>query len=246
MPVDEATDSGVVSGVARVARPSEADIAIVRALVPLSADLMIRCGPFDVPVAVIASSTTLEQENSDEAQIARDFVAEDPWHGMGSVYPGGWMLLARDDDTVVIGQRRGDVGLGSIVTLVREGERFDARSMGGWQWRPRNPNEQLERAYACTVRADAVRVAWSCGQDLDGVPDRVFARVEVLERPDEVHFLLLSALNPDRPPPRWAIMGTDGTQTATFVLSEPLRSRPLLNDASIPPRPMTIGVDSEA
>ena len=37
--------------------------------------------------------------------MTRDFIEEDPWHGMGSVHPGGWMLLARDDDTVVIGQR---------------------------------------------------------------------------------------------------------------------------------------------
>jgi len=243
--VDGTTDTHLVSGVARISQPSAADIAAVQALAPLSADLMIGCGPFEVPVAVVASKPALEQQDSEEAQIARDFLAEDPWHGMGTVHAGGWMLLARDDDTVVIGQRTGDVGLGAVVTLVRDGDRFEARNMGGWQLRPRNPSEHVEMTVSCTAHGNTVVTQWSCGQDLDGVPDRVYARVELLERPDAVHFLLLSAPNPAVPPPTGWTVGTGRTETAAFALSTPLGARRLFDNARIPPPPMTIDIDGE-
>ena len=78
---------GFVSGTAWVTQLSRPDVATVRALAPLAANLMIRCGPFDVPAAVTASVPTLEQETSDESQALRDFLAEHPFHGMGSA-PG--------------------------------------------------------------------------------------------------------------------------------------------------------------
>lgn len=47
-------DTDPVSGRLRITQPSPADIASVRELAPLAADLFIRCGPFDVPAAVVA------------------------------------------------------------------------------------------------------------------------------------------------------------------------------------------------
>lgn len=233
-------DTDPMSGVARIAQPSVANIAAVRTLAPLSTDLMIRCGPFDVPAALVASSTTLEQEDSEEGQIARDFVEEDPWHGMGSVHSGGWMLLARDDDTVVIGQREGLVGMGAVVEFEHRADGFKARTMGGWRLQPRDASEQVEACFTARTRGTAITVDWMNGQDLDDVPERIHPRVELLEGPDDVHFLLHSAPNEPRLSRNGWAVGTGRSETTSFELRAPLGGRRLLSDQRIPPVSVTV------
>lgn len=196
---------------------------------------MMRCGPFRVPAAVTASAATLEQENSEEAQIARDFIEKDPFHGMGSVYPGGWMLLARDDDTVVIGQREGRVGLGAVVQLVRREGGYKAVRMGGWHLELPDVSEQVEVCFTVGIRGNTVSVNWENNLGPDGTPDRINPRIEVAEGPDDVHFLLHTASGaPPETGPSFAVRR--GRREATsFDLSAPLGGRALLNDQRIPP-----------
>ncbi len=229
-----------MSGVSRIAQPSEADVALVRKLAPLAAGLLIRCGAFDVPVEVVASSTALEEEDSEEGQMTRDFIEEDPWHGMGSVYPGGWMLLARDDDTVVIGQRKGQVGLGATVVLERLEDHFKARTMGGWRLRPRDASEQVEACFTARVHGPTVTVGWMNGQDMNHVPERVSPRFDLLEGLDDVHLLLHSEPNPLRQSHPGVQIGTGRAETASFDLRAPLDGRRLLSDQRVPPVVITV------
>jgi hypothetical protein len=224
-----------------VAAPLPADLVVVRRLAPLAADLTMRCGAFDVPVGVIASATSLEQQESEEARVVRDFVHEDPWAGMGSVHPGGWMLLARDHDMIVIGQREGEVGLAHVVVLERRDGRFEACSMGGWRLSPPDPREQIEASFAAAVDGSTLFVDWDPGQDLDHIPNRVVSRFEISESDTAVHFLLFSLRNPTQSqnPPGFT-SGTGRRSTAPLQLSRPLGDRDLLNDFRVPAQRMTV------
>ena len=229
-----------MAGAVRIAQPSPADVAAVRLLAPLAVDLMIRCGPFHVPAAVAASAATLEQESSEEAQVTRDFVKQDPYHGMGSVYPGGWMFLARDDDTVVIGRREGRVGLGAVVQLERRNGAFEAAVMGGWELQMPDAAERVEACFTAHVEDTTVTLHWTNDQGLDGAPRRVNPRVELLEGPDDVHFLLHTASAEPRPAEDSWISGTGGPDATSFELTTPLRDRRLLSDHGIPPDVVTL------
>ena len=224
-----------MTGVVRIIRPSPAEVAGLRVLAPLAAELTIRCGPFDVPAALTASVPTLEHEVSEEAQMARDFINMDPYNGMGSVYPGGWMLLARDDDTVVIGQREGRVGLGTVVQLERRDGAFGARGMSGWELQPSDTSRRIEACFTARTRGTTVTVDWTNGEGLDGAPSRVDPCIELVETPEDVHFLLHTASGRrPRAGSAW-IAGTATPATASFELTAPLGSRRLLNDQGIPP-----------
>jgi hypothetical protein len=210
-------------------------------MAPLAADGSMRCGAFDVPVGVVASATSLEQQDSDEARVVRDFLDEDPWSGMGSVHAGGWLLLARDDDTIVIGQREGAVGLGNVVVLHRRGDRFEARSMGGWRLSAPDPREQIEASSSAIVDGSMLLVDWDPGQDLDDVPDRVVSRFEILESDTAVHLLLVSVRNPAQPEARSGFTtGTGRPSVALVPLSRPLGDRALFNDVRVPAQRMTV------
>lgn len=229
-----------MSGKPWVAEPSPADVATVRAIAPLAADLMIRCGPFDVPAGVTASIPTLEQETSEESQILRDFLEDDPFHGMGSVHPGSWMLLARDDDTVVVGQREGRVGLGSVVELVLSDGSFQARRSGGWRLQMPDAAERVEVCFTARVEGTTVMLDWMNGQGLDGALERVDPLVQLLEGLDDVHFLLHTA-PADRlaADDSWTI-GTGRADITSFELSAPLGKRRLLSNQRIPPVVVTL------
>jgi hypothetical protein len=240
--VDWGADTQVMTRAAWVARPSPADVNAVRRVAPLAAGLTMRCGPFDVPVPVAASPASLETDTTEAAHAAREFIKDDPWAGMGSVHPGGWLLLARDDDIIVIGQRVGEVGLHRVAVLTRRaGGGFQARSLGGWRLSSSDPAEEVEAALTATVRELAVTVAWDCGQDLAGVANRVVSRCQVLESDTEVHFLLLSRANPAKPASASGLeVGTGKSATATFELKKPLGQRSLFDDSRLPAQPVAI------
>ena len=239
-------DTDSVSGTPWVAEPSPADVAAVRALAPLAADLTIRCGPFNVPAGVTASKPTLEQETSEESQILRDFLDDDPFAGMGSVHPGGWLLLARDDDTVVLGQREDRVGLGTVVELKLSDGAFHARRSGGWGLQLPDESRRVEVCFTARAEGTTVTLDWMNEQGAGGALERVDPRVELLEGPDDVHFLLHTGPADHLPARNSWISGTGRAAVTFFELDAPLGQRRLLNDQRIPPVVVTLLPDGRS
>ena len=229
-----------MSGTPRVAQPTPADVAEVRALAPLAADLTIRCGPFGVPAGVTASLPTLEHETSEESQILRDFLEENPFTGMGSLHPGGWLLLARDDDTVVVGQREGRVGLGTVVELGLSDGAFQARRSGGWHLQMPDASRRVEVCFSARADGTTVTVEWMNEQSPDGALDRVDPRVELFESLNSVHFLLHTRSANHLPTEKSWTSGTGRVEVTSFDLDAPLGQRHLLNDQQIPPVVVTL------
>jgi hypothetical protein len=215
--------------------PSASNVDAVRRVSPLAADLLIRCGPFDVPAGVLASSPTLETEDSEAADALRQFLAEAHWPGVAPAVPGGWLLLGRDDHTIVLGRRRGAVGLGPVVTLTRDGTRFTASGSGGWRLALPDRNEQVERCVEGRAHGASVTVQWDTGQDPSGVADRVISRLVVEETAEAVNLLVISIPNPDQRDAGdgWRF-GTGTSSSATLHLGAPLGRRALLDNSCVP------------
>ena len=234
-------DTHRVSSDVFLASPTPTDVDAVRRISPLAADLFLQCGPFEVPAGVLASVPTLETEQSEAADALRKFLADDPWAGMGSVHPGGWLLPGRDADTIVVGQWQGVIGLGAVATLVRVGGQFVWQGLGGARLVGPDQDELIEPCYSGTEHGTAIDLHWECGQDMAGVVDRTLCRVMNLETSEEVHILLSSIPNPARRGVRagWHA-GTGKTATTTINLPEPLQDRILLDDSHVPAQPVRL------
>ncbi|MHA3703614.1 hypothetical protein ACXR2U_15665 [Jatrophihabitans sp. YIM 134969] len=221
-----------MAGEVHVPPVAPAELAAVAAVAPLALGLTMRAGPFEVPVGLMAGAGRVEHEESEVGGATREFLREDPWSGMGSVHPGGWMLLARDDDTIVIGQRRDEVGLGPVVTLIRSGDRFEATAMGGVRLVTRRPHERVEPVLDATVDGASVVVSWDRGADSGRHPLRQVADVRTAVAADAVHVLLVSA--PVGPPRTGWQVSTGMTARATLHLDDDLGGRPLYSDHTVP------------
>ena len=237
---------GLVSGTPRVAQPTPADVAEVRALAPLAADLTIRCGPFGVPAGVTASLPTLEQGDLGGEPDPARLPCGEPLHRMGSLHPGGWLLLARDDDTVVVGQREGRVGLGTVVELGLSDGAFQARRSGGWHLQMPDASRRVEACFSARADGTTVTLEWMNEQSPDGALDRVDPRVELFESPDSVHFLLHTRSADHLPTENSWTSGTGRVDVTSFDLDAPLGQRQLLNDQQIPPVVVTLLPDGRS
>ena len=227
-----------------VAEASDVDRAAVYQVSPLAADLLLECGPFLVPAGLAGAPGHAEVDDGAESDALRAFLNANPWEGMASVTRTAWLLLARNGDTVVFGQRDRPVGMGTVVTLAEVNGRLKPRNLGGSRLLVSRPDDRAEIVRRATTSGASVTLMWDSGEIAGHVPNRVLSTVKVLETATAVHFMLVSAPNPDRPASRPG-RGVSGVhkirmETASITLEQPLNGRTLFNNHRIPASPIDV------
>lgn len=226
--------------------------AAVTAVDPLSAGRTVSCAGAVQPVAILAMTGDASRGSSPTATALRNFLADDPWHGMDGVDHTGkntnWLLLEANAGRYVFAQRKGPVGMGSVIVLTKKVDgNYVPEQNGSCLLQLDTPDEHRATISSATVTANTVTIHWlngACG--IDAPPDEVLLNVEQQWTPTGTHLLVVTGRNPAIPTPVSAApTAASAAQTswcggvgidsvATLSLDKPAAGGRLYDDAAIP------------
>ena len=183
--------------------------------------------------------------------ILRQFLAHNPFEGMGTVPNTNWLLLVDTPTEVAFGHRVGPVGVDEVVHMKLQSGRVIQQNEDGCS------NVLVEKGHTAKPLEGAVvdgrllDLRWAngqCGPEPAGVLDERVARVEVHESTTAVHVLLVTEPNPVAEPyishngSLIACAGVGVNSDTKITLKAPLGVRTLYDDAELNPAPVPMSL----
>lgn len=207
---------------------------------PAYRNVSVNCGgPAPISARALAQPGHAEQGSSMESKALRNFLAHNPYEGMGTVPDIHWLLLSETPNELIFGHREGAVGVGPVIRLVRKGGQFVASGLSGCSSVLVEKGRSSHRIDLVSAVNTNLSVMWTGGA-CSGVPAEREVRIEAHESAGAVHLLLVTEPNPASATIARGCLGTGFMATARLRLAAPLGNRVVYDDASIEPKPVQV------
>lgn len=210
-------------------------------------DVSVSCDDVDFTAQQLAQPGNAETGTSKTSSILRQFLAHNPFEGMGTVPNTNWLLLVDTPTEVAFGHRVGAVGVEQVVHMKLQNGRVIQQNLDGCTNVLVEKGRTAKPVMAAVRNGASLELQWAngqCGPEPAGVYDERVARVEVHESKTAVHVLLVTEPNPAAEPyitrdgKRIGCGGVGINSRATITLKAPLGDRTLYDDAELNPVPV--------
>ena len=208
----------------------------------------VSCDGVDFTAQQLAQPGGAERGTSKTSTILRQFLAHNPFEGMGTVPNTNWLLLVDTPTEVAFGHREGPVGVGQVVHMKLSKGRVIEQNEDGCSTVLVEKGRSSQPFWEVVAAGKALDLQWAngqCGPEPAGVFDERVARVEVHESKTAVHLMLVTEPNPVAQPyitKNGKLIGCGGvgiTSHAKITLAAPLGSRILYDDSQLNPTTVT-------
>lgn len=177
-------------------------------------------------LSVLTAEPGAEKADTPEAAALRE-VARTGIAGMSFPPANGWVVLARNEDEVTFGHREGEVGIGHVVTVRREGADWTFANSGGCG--PFGYDDGRRAAHIDTYKEEPgeLLLQWTGGTCDDGSAPHV----AVSETDEAISVLLVPPADSDG-----ACAGVGTSESTPVALESPVAGRRVENVGYLPVR----------
>lgn len=243
-----------IAGVLVWSAASGSDSAGISTVVPAAPrpttyrNVSVSCDGVDFTAQQLAQPGGAEKGTSKTSAILRQFLAHNPFEGMGTVPNTNWLLLVDTPTEVAFGHREGPVGVGPVVHMQLRNGRVIEQNEDGCSTVLVEKGHSSQPFWEVVASGRSLDLQWAngqCGSEPPGVFDKRVTRVEVHETKAAVHLLLVTEPNPVAQPyltrnGKPTGCGGVGIMSHTKItLTAPLGNRTLYDDSQLNPTPVT-------